>query len=590
MAVGVRWLLGRKRTAQNDQTTKARATVHTPSLRMTLPSLATAAAAAVTTDTAPPASSTSSSSWRQPSLQQCKQYNIRPVQEDFVPTTEEQMLLDFYEYMKQMERLAQRLRTEAAMEKLAAKDAAFQQQQSRTHAEIQPRKKKRKKKRERNLDDVEDTVEDDEQEMEDVSEASADNLSDDNDDDDEDDDEDEDDEARNQRREAKLAALRAEVAQAKAASILAQEEEREKLIAHHLADHKRNDDDGDDEDDMAPTILKRKRLEPVEEQQSSAALIANLTATSTPPHDFSKSLELTASRGKVLFPTDPEQIKWTPPEGVFSPNDGAFCVPLENFDPNHLQTPGYGNTLAIKFAAPADAKRFSFNIASAASERDHFENILFHFNPRQRERGGQLIVNDKNDGIWGQALALPLSQVPLMFGQTACTIMIQINGDGFDIFLESKHCARLEHRQELPTGNLVLQFPSTDDYGSPENWAVYKVRERVSVWRWCFVSADWVNGDSFSKIKTKRMPLTFRWTSSPFISCIYIRYGGGLNPPLSNPMSPEFLVSINSIPSIHGSSLLAVYQKYFPNPMWNVDGPNSNVPLPSMVGNGVLSM
>lgn len=86
-------------------------------------------------------------------------------------------------------------------------------------------------------------------------------------------------------------------------------------------------------------------------------------------------------------------------------------------------------------------------------------------------------MNDKRDGIWGQAIAIPLSQVPLMFGQTANTILIQINGEGFDIFLENRHCARLEHRKELPAGktNLVLQFPSTDDYGSPENWIVYKV-------------------------------------------------------------------------------------------------------------------
>jgi hypothetical protein len=106
-----------------------------------------------------------------------------------------------------------------------------------------------------------------------------------------------------------------------------------------------------------------------------------------------------------------------------------------------------------------------------------FKVFFFHFNPRQRERGGQLVVNNKQDGIWGHAVAIPLSEVPLMFGQLSCTIMIQINGEGFDIFIENKHCALLEHRIELPVGhtNLVLQIPSTDDYGSPENWMVYKV-------------------------------------------------------------------------------------------------------------------
>jgi hypothetical protein len=93
---------------------------------------------------------------------------------------------------------------------------------------------------------------------------------------------------------------------------------------------------------------------------------------------------------------------------------------------------------------------------------------LFHFNPRQHERGGQLVINDKQDLIWGQAIALPLSQVPLIFGQTSVTLQIQINGDGFDIFIEDIHCARLEHRKELPSKpcSLFLQFPSCDDYGS----------------------------------------------------------------------------------------------------------------------------
>jgi hypothetical protein len=54
--------------------------------------------------------------------------------------------------------------------------------------------------------------------------------------------------------------------------------------------------------------------------------------------------------------------------------------------------------------------------------------------------------------------------------------LIQINGDGFDIFIEGKHCARLEHRTELPSKpcTLYLQFPSCDDRGHPENWIVYK--------------------------------------------------------------------------------------------------------------------
>ena len=134
----------------------------------------------------------------------------------------------------------------------------------------------------------------------------------------------------------------------------------------------------------------------------------------------------------------------------------------------------FGGVSFYQCAIPSDSKRFSINIAGPSHE--DYNSVLFHFNPR-RERGGQLIVNDKQDGIWGPALSIPLSQLPLLFGQTSCTIMIQINGEGYDMFVDNVHCARLEHRTELPVGktNLYLQFPSTDDSLKPENWTVYKV-------------------------------------------------------------------------------------------------------------------
>ena len=77
-------------------------------------------------------------------------------------------------------------------------------------------------------------------------------------------------------------------------------------------------------------------------------------------------------------------------------------------------------------------------------------------------------MNDKKEGVWGQGLNIPLSQLPLIFGQVACTLVIQINGNGFDVFIEGEHCACLKHRKQLPDGKctLYLQFPSTDDYGS----------------------------------------------------------------------------------------------------------------------------
>ena len=86
--------------------------------------------------------------------------------------------------------------------------------------------------------------------------------------------------------------------------------------------------------------------------------------------------------------------------------------------------------------------------------------------------------------MWGNDINVPLSTLPLIFGKTSCTLVIQINDEGFDVFVEGKHCARLEHRTDLKNdvwgnsknkGSLFLQFPSSDDYGNPENWRVYRV-------------------------------------------------------------------------------------------------------------------
>lgn len=138
--------------------------------------------------------------------------------------------------------------------------------------------------------------------------------------------------------------------------------------------------------------------------------------------------------------------------------------------------PSGPNTIAVKFKAPSDSKRFSINIG-LADEHNEYDSILFHFNPRQRERGGQLVINDKSEGTWGQAINIPLSRIPLIFGQASSTLMIQINTEGFDIFVEKEHCARLEHRTPIPSGRtpLVLQMPASDDYGNPERWSVFRV-------------------------------------------------------------------------------------------------------------------
>jgi len=170
-------------------------------------------------------------------------------------------------------------------------------------------------------------------------------------------------------------------------------------------------------------------------------------------------------------------LTWSPPSNASFPEDRCLQLKLMDFQPKKALLVRGKYTLGIKFTAPSESNRFSINIKKV--DNQNYKNVLFHFNPRQNQNGGQLVLNDKQDGIWGQSINIPLSTLPLIFGQRACTLQVQIHENGFDVFLEKTHCARLEHRTSLPYDSdnfsLVLQVPSTDDYGNPECCTIYKV-------------------------------------------------------------------------------------------------------------------
>lgn len=265
-------------------------------------------------------------------------YNLRPLPADFEPTEEEKQLLDMYEVIRNHERVAARLKEEAARAKLAASDAEFQRK-------LAPLPNKNKRKRSQKLkaankfgdneDDNESDDDDDDLEDEDDS------------DDNKQDDEDDTEETLHDRREAKLAELREEVEVAKHAIAPVKDQVDALLREQHLAVAAEGMED--------EPLLKRKRKD-LESSTASApsSLLANLTAAATPPHEFSEKLELT-NRGKVLFPTTTsaaasgmDNFKWTPPAGVFAPNDGAFTVDLNDFDVTRAHTGSGNNTVAIK--------------------------------------------------------------------------------------------------------------------------------------------------------------------------------------------------------------------------------------------------
>ena len=385
--------------------------------------------------------SSTSSSWKNPSAAVQAKHNLRPLPDDFEPTEEEKGLLAMYESIKNFERQAARLKETKAREKLEAKDVEFKQSLAR-------KRKMRSKDKPTQLsgnEDAEDSEAGGESPLNEDSEVES----------------EDDQKTLHQKRQAKLEKWRDEIESKQQA--LSEKETKEGQMRDQLLAQNETLEIG--------TTLKRKRLERNDDESD---ILASMLQAQTPPHDFSKSLGLTAVKGKILFPVTSKASIWTPPDTPTSPNDGAFLVELDNFDIGKASDGRGNNTVAIKFSAPGDSKRFSINIAGP--DHDDFDSILFHFNPRQFERGGQLVINDKQTGIWGQAVNLPLSQVPLIFGQTSITLQIQITGEGFDIFIDEKHCARLEHRKELPSKpcSLFLQFPSSDDYASPENWIVYR--------------------------------------------------------------------------------------------------------------------
>lgn len=429
---------------------------------------------------------------------------------NFEPTPEEKSLLTLYGTVRLYEKERDKIKEEAAKARLRAKDEQFRREQREAGNPIdddddhhhgndddndhdynnhnesdgdgedhdRPVKKKAKKSRSSSMEDgtlIHNNNNDDDDENDDY------------DDDDQDSDtgppneHDDDYDDRARRRKEKLQKLRAEVMEekgrAKIQNEIMEEQERNKHLGLH---HSQDGMGGDIMMDIGLPTLKKKQ--PTSYRSTQESLLSSVEHSSTPPHEFSKKLAMPRASlsGRQIFPTSNETgagagagASWSPPPTATGPKDGDLCIDLPEFDTHQLQSGN--NTIAIKFFAPQESSRFSINITEP--DNHDYADILFHFNPRQRQKGGQLVINDKQDGIWGQGINVPLSILPLIFGQTACTLILQINTEGFDVFLDGKHCARLEHRKQLPSQkcNLTLQMPSTDDYGSPENWKVYKI-------------------------------------------------------------------------------------------------------------------
>ena len=407
---------------------------------------------------------------------------INALPENLLPiTSEEQALLDLYARVKQFEKDAAEAKAEAARAKLMAANEEYQREREREQQEKDgdlPDRKRVKGSasssggRDRDRDRDRDNHGHGDQYSDDDEDSSAsvqsEILT------------DTDDEEKKtfRRNEQKIKRLRQKRDRAlrrqeeEQASAKAEEEKRKQFLATEDVVG------GVDTTDYGPSLVKKNKHLDREGVGGKTSLISMMGPVSTPPHDFSKTLEMSRVNGMQLFPAADAGASaktWTPPDTATMPDDGCLQIELNEFDASKAAVGSGNNTVAIKFSSPSASKRFSMNLLEPNHE--NYYSVLFHFNPRQFERGGQVVINDKKAGMWGQAINVPLSSLPLMFGETACTVIVQIGSEGFDVYMNGKHCARLEHRTPLPdkARSLILQLPSTDDYGHREDWEVYKV-------------------------------------------------------------------------------------------------------------------
>ena len=229
--------------------------------------------------------------WKAPTVTHQQKYSLQPLPDDFECTPEEQTLLNFYDTIRSYERQAARLKDAAARKRLADREAEFQKQHETTGVSpggggggggeaVATKKKKKKRHQRRKIIDMDGGMDSDS--GDDVDESMASDGSDGNgaEGDDESDDNQQ---SSYERREAKLQRMREEV-EAKMGADAEVDARRQSMLQAS------NDDMVED-----GPALKRKKID--DETQPKSSLIANLGNMATPPHEFSKSLELTALNG-----------------------------------------------------------------------------------------------------------------------------------------------------------------------------------------------------------------------------------------------------------------------------------------------------
>ena len=142
-------------------------------------------------------------------------------------------------------------------------------------------------------------------------------------------------------------------------------------------------------------------------------------------------------------------------------------VPLPNFPEN--------DTLILHVSVAADVDIWAMNLCPG--DHDDGATILYHFNPRRRERGGRLVENDKSEDDWGRAVKSPLPVKPGLFGlekaEVALRVIRRSGHVDVHVTVNRQQATAWRLRSEVSPGALALLVPTRDDFGNRQGVVVH---------------------------------------------------------------------------------------------------------------------
>ena len=137
---------------------------------------------------------------------------------------------------------------------------------------------------------------------------------------------------------------------------------------------------------------------------------------------------------------------------------------------------GHGDTLVVTCSIPKESDAFALNLCPR--EHDGGGQIWLHFNPRQRDRGGCVVVDAKIDDDWVRGQRMSLMPLPQLFSLEKCQLAFHVTRQCVKVacngyfFLQYGFNA---DRQQPPQGDsgtsaLTMVAPQFDDSGKPYRW------------------------------------------------------------------------------------------------------------------------